>query len=503
MRSLYKNTIALLAVGILLAGCKTKEERKETEIKKEDTALTILIQRSGTNITGTWEGGMAEKLYQDTGIRLEFYSNGNGENQRLKQYLAAGTLPDIIGFRDMEQAELLLGANVLINLEEYASELADIFKMQEYETALQYYKEQYGSEKEKLFFLPTSVGKQDTGGYWMPMVQRNAYEKAGSPQIDTLEDYLDAAELMLEKKAVTALGDPVYGFSLCSDWAERKMQQPSSLYGFYGMDVGSVSPLFAVEAKEKTLSCILGEKSFYERALHFFFEANQRGLLDPESRTQTFAALKEKYRTGQILFSGYEWQTEEYGSTGDRQVDKYEALPAKDMELYCDADNPVGANWYFGVNKNSDYKEQACEFLNWFYQPENINLLYRENCETEQESEETPVFQWLGLTETEADGEKTKGEQAQAAEKRTIQGTAAVYMMGALPVELQVVEKQIQDMVQELSWEMIYAEDELQFDELWEEMQKKGKEMGIDQLNDYYQQEWKLALEKEKQYGSD
>ena len=54
----------------------------------------------------------------------------------------------------------------------------------------------------------------------MPMVQWNAYERQGCPQVEHLEDYLDAAEQMLEKKAMTAMGEPVYGFSLCSDWTE-------------------------------------------------------------------------------------------------------------------------------------------------------------------------------------------------------------------------------------------------------------------------------------------
>ena len=80
------------------------------------------------------------------------------------------------------------------------------------------------------------------------------------------------------------------------------MQQPSSLYGYYGMDVGSLSPLFAVDAKTGTIQGILEEDSFYKQALHFYFEANQRELLDPDSRTQTFEELQEKYQKGQILF---------------------------------------------------------------------------------------------------------------------------------------------------------------------------------------------------------
>ena len=63
----------------LLTGCAKEGEVQDTEKKQEDTVLTILVQQSGTNMSGTWEGESADRLYEETGIRLEFYSNGNGD----------------------------------------------------------------------------------------------------------------------------------------------------------------------------------------------------------------------------------------------------------------------------------------------------------------------------------------------------------------------------------------------------------------------------------------
>lgn len=508
MRSFYQKAAVVLSVAALLTGCAKEGEVQDTEKKQEDTVLTILVQQSGTNMSGTWEGESADRLYEETGIRLEFYSNGNGNEKRLKQYLAAGTLPDIIGFRDMEQAELLTGAGVLADLDEWEEELSDVFETSGYETALRYYRENFGGEEEDLYFLLTSVGKQGAEkDYWMPMVQWNAYEKAGCPQVEHLEDYLDAAEQMLEKKAMTAMGEPVYGFSLCSDWTDKKMQQPSSLYGYYRMDVGSLSPLFAVDAKTGTIQGILEEDSFYKQALHFYFEANQRELLDPDSRTQTFEKLQEKYQKGQILFSGYAWQTGEYGRTEtkeEEQSDGYIPLVAGDMTLYQRPENPVGENWFFAVNKNSEKQEKACEFLNWFYTPENIVKLYeeKEGMDPYGKEEEKPVFQWLGLTQAEAGFSGEDPAQKKQSQGKTVEGCRAVYLMDALPAKLQTIESHLQEMVQELSWNMIYAETEEEFEQLWAEMLQRGEALGMEQLNAYYQKEWKQALEKEKVYGN-
>ena len=72
----------------------------------------------------------------------------------------------------MEQAELLTGAGVLADLDEWEEELSDVFETSGYETALRYYRENFGGEEEDLYFLPTSVGKQGAEkDYWMPMVQ--------------------------------------------------------------------------------------------------------------------------------------------------------------------------------------------------------------------------------------------------------------------------------------------------------------------------------------------
>ncbi len=60
----------------------------------------------------------------------------------------------------------------------------------------------------------------------------------------------------------------------------------------------NISPLMETNVLTKATSSILDENSFYKRALHFYYEANQRGLLDPDSRTQSYSNLEKKIQSG-------------------------------------------------------------------------------------------------------------------------------------------------------------------------------------------------------------
>lgn len=116
---------------------------------------------------------------------------------------------------------------------------------------------------------------------------------------------------------------------------------------------------------------------------------------------------RKSIRKDRFYFPVMRGRPEEYGRTEtkeEEQSDGYIPLVAGDMTLYQRPENPVGENWFFAVNKNSEKQEKACEFLNWFYTPENIVKLYeeKEGMDPYRKEEEKPVFQWLGLTQSEA-----------------------------------------------------------------------------------------------------
>ncbi|MCI9142677.1 MAG: hypothetical protein HFH87_08655 [Lachnospiraceae bacterium] len=78
--------------------------------------------------------------------------------------------------------------------------------------------------------------------------------------------------------------------------------------------------------------------------------------------------------------------------------------------------------------------------------------------------------------------------------------TQAVNMITPAGDDLEIVITQIGEIVKKYSWQMVYAKDEAEFESLWSTMTEQAKQLGLDDVTNYYTQEWKNALEIVKEY---
>lgn len=501
-----KNRIkAGIFCGILLASVCVSAEQTH---KENETILTGLIFSSHSESYGLWTGGGAEKLSEEKNIRLEFLPKKSGA--KLEQYMAAGTLPDFMVI-DKSQISLLNNTSLLLCLDDYSEQLTSILENPVYEKALSYCRENFGGEEEALYLLPLEVGEETNGEFeWLPMLQWSVYVQAGCPKMEELSDYLDVVEEMLHYKSTIPTGERVYGFSLYGEQDDCIIRETAALSYLYGIDIGSLSPLIEMEGSSKEIRSVLSDDGFYKKALKFYFEANQRGILDPDSRTQTADGFKQKYDKGQILFANSSSVVKEYNESDVFQATNYVPIPAADMKIYRKQESSWGTDYYIGISKNTTAPKQVGEFLDWLYQEETISYFY----ENPQDME---PFDILGLSQSLAGMEENACFYREASkegfvENLTIEeylleqdmvqdGTSAVYMLPVEPSKIQRITKEIGEVVQKLSWDMIYAQDEAAFEQLWKQMQEEGYKLGMEVIEQYYQSVWAEVLEKEKIYG--
>lgn len=207
-----------------------------------------------------------------------------------------------------------------------------------------------------------------------PYLRWDIYAELGYPKIDTLEDLLPVLKQMQDLQPYSDSGEPVYAFSFFKDWDANLMnaaKQPACLYGYdeYGF--------ILLRADNFEYQSIIDEDSLYVRNLRFFFEANQMGLVDPESVAQNYNTLFEKYEDGQVLFSPWPWlgqaayNTDEHTSEGKG----FMIVPISDMEVYSYGCRPEGnAKTVIAIGSNAQDPERFADFVDWLYSPEGILL---------------------------------------------------------------------------------------------------------------------------------
>ncbi|MFR6162973.1 MAG: hypothetical protein ACLUJR_08120 [Mediterraneibacter gnavus] len=148
----------------------------------------------------------------------------------------------------------------------------------------------------------SSEGLEPTFG---PYIRWDYYKELGYPKMENLDDFLDVLEgmqkLAREKKKAA---EDIYAISLFKDWDDNMMnnaKQPACMYGYD--EVGFV--LSKADGTEE--QSILDDDSIYMDVLDFFYEANQRGLVDPDSTTQNYDTWSAKYTDGKVLYCPWPW----------------------------------------------------------------------------------------------------------------------------------------------------------------------------------------------------
>lgn len=557
-KDLWTKAIGLtLACTLLLGGC-TKTVMEEKEVGRNNL-VTAFIQQANTS-SYIWKGWGAQRLQEDTGLSLELASIGTSVEDKLKLYMSSGTIPDIIGFKNLNQAKLYMDAGLLLPLDEKKDLLPAIFEDSNYELAIAYSRERLSNDSDKLLLMPVSIGTVAGDDYKsMPMLQWTAFKRCGLPQTDTLEDYLDVVEKMLKEKPLSNAGEVMYGFSLYQD-DEGISVHTSALAYLYGIEMYSVSPFMETNMNDGSISSIFEEESFFKRALHFYFAANQRGLLDADSRNQTYSNLERKVNSGRVMLTLNQQMAEDYNErqagygNSNRLLDGYASLPAKDMKLFRESERLVGKNIYFAIYKNSDSVEEACKLLNWLYEEDTQFYLYNgpegviweydasgqpkvtEEGEAILANHSSQLGEGLG---TLAEGSSPFGELGRARASLTTRGyalhhrywekeensikwaldeelmdfygtsslqeylekndmtvkaTNAVYMVAAAPANLERVIRELGNIVDTYSWDLIFAPTEADFERLWQEMEQRAYDCGMEQVENYYRVAWADAL---------
>ncbi len=346
--------------------------------------LTLEVYDVAANYQGMQSGWFAKVIKDKFNLELNIIApqaSGNGE-ALYQTRTAAGKLGDII-LLDNSPLQDCIKAGLI----------ADISSDVQNSTNLSQYYDQYktynagleGNSEGKIYGMPCQITNtspttySDTEVYISPMLPWDYYTEIGSPEMKNLEDLLDVLQKIQTAHPANDAGDPNYAFSLWPDWdkggTQITMETATQLTKMYGYEVnGSIMLGNNGDIKEVT-----DDDGAYYKMLKFFFDANQRGLVDPDSGTQNWDTACTKMKNKQVLLFWYSWQRG-FWNTPDRANERnaYIYTPVEDMNFYQPSDSYYGDGRAFalGAHMEGNDRARAIEFLDWLISPEGLQFIH-------------------------------------------------------------------------------------------------------------------------------
>lgn len=366
---------ALATIGILTScsgGTATPERSAIEEFPTAwDEEITIDVFDGLANYMGMQEGWFAKLVKDKFNMKLNIIAPNvaGGGDTLYNTRVTAGDLGDLIITDKGEKLDDLITGGLVDDVSAFYPAMENVSRFQPAVDKL-------NEGKDGVYSFPSSVsslkptepseGLDPTFG---PYLRWDLYKQAGYPALNTLEDLLPALEKMQALEPTAPNGQKTYALSLFKDWDGNMMNNAKQPICFYGYDEMGFA---LAKADGSDYQGILDEDGEYFRTLKFYFDANQKGLVDPDSTTQNYDTLWTKYQNGQVLFSFWPWlgqaayNTEENTAAGKG----FMIAPLQDQTVFSYGAEAYGGKQVFAIGSKAEDPERIAAFVDWLYSSE-------------------------------------------------------------------------------------------------------------------------------------
>lgn len=282
----------------LLAGCggEKKDKEKEEGGIKEFTAFFAV---PGTEINDDNE--IQEKIAEITGAKCkETWLTGQTAEEAVGTMIAGGEYPDFIDGGDaMEQ---LYEAGALVALDDYIDDYPNIkeyYTEEEWDKLRKddghiYWIQQFGN-----IYGEEKATTHNDEAFW---IQARVLEWAGYPEVKTMDQYFDLIEAYQKANPTMEDGTENIPYTiLCDDWRYFCLENAPMFLDGYPNDGSVMVDTEKLQVMDYNTS---------PTAVKYFQKLNEeykKGIIDPESFTQTYDEYIAKLSTGRVLGMIDQW----------------------------------------------------------------------------------------------------------------------------------------------------------------------------------------------------
>lgn len=362
------------------SGETSKDTPKDTPVVQLDvfSASTASVSAAGVYDDTYW----GKILKDEIGVSLNILPSGDQAQEKLQALMAGGELPDIVIFGNTKDLQNAIRGNMLVNLDDNLDKLPNVTLNAS--KALQYYRDNVSNGTGKAYGIPSGVGPAELGTEtnWGPFLRWDLYEKAGSPTINSFDDYLPLLKKMQEVEPKNKDDKNTYGITLWKDWDNYSMFLGTEIGPTLGIDCGDQLgqlPFLQVDFTTGKTANTLDRDSLYMQALKFYYEANQMGLVDPDSLTQTYDTAKAKLIEGRVFFSWWAWFNDAYNTPENTNADSptgfAPVLPAN-SKMLISGENVIGNPTPIAIGSATKNLDACLKYVDFMYSVDGVQAMF-------------------------------------------------------------------------------------------------------------------------------
>ncbi|MFD2331975.1 hypothetical protein ACFSR7_22200 [Cohnella sp. GCM10020058] len=344
------------------------------EAAKDLVTLRVLVMEPGTKWNKYNESPVAKAIAEKVGVKIEYVE---ADENKFNVMLASGDLPDIVRSDVNKYQKQLIEGNLVVPMDDLLAEHGKDITAN-IPTVVDFSKKNWSNGTGKLYFLPPQV--QAKSGKFVrpitigPTIRWDWYKEVGAPEVKTMDDLLNVVDQIVQKHPKTDDGKKVYGVSMWQDWGLWPYTIPPIIFNNMA---GVTSDLTMHETgSTKFISTLTDETSNFWTAMKFYFDANQRGLLDPDSLTMKNNDYMAKATSGQIAVGPATWAMGDFNAQHTNDGKGFIVIPAGKY-AWTGEIRPLG--WQdksYSISKSSKNPQKAMEFLNYIYSYEGARTMY-------------------------------------------------------------------------------------------------------------------------------
>ena len=375
-----KRFLSVLLTLTLLLGMVTVSAMAEGE-----APITITVYDAAANYHGIQKGWFAKVVKDRFNIELDIIAPQVAGQEIYATRAEEGDLGDIV-IVDKSEFPNIVKAGLVREIDE----IAGCENLMRFKDQIDHYNKELTGEDGKYFGIPSEMADTSPSSLTddvvpdSPQIRWDLYKAIGTPEIKDLDDFVEVLAQIHEVHKTTDAGDPCYSVTLWADWDNNDdMSGPANvthITTWYGEKMKRSALL---QADGKTFLKVYDRAGAYYKATRFLNKLYQKGLVDPDSGSQDWNSVMNKWINGQADLLWYNWST---GFTNNnKDADgvplkskgmTYFFVPIADSKYYAEADAYYGTARMFGIGSKVEGEKYdlLLKFLDWYASPEGMTF---------------------------------------------------------------------------------------------------------------------------------